>query len=1059
MGLSTRELQLIIRATNQASAVLNTVANDALKVGGAADAANLTAQQQSELTVKKVKAVGQAFIEVGGTMVAFGAAAIIGFNKAISAAEDFDKQTRYVWTQVTDGGKTTLKDIQSITLDVAKQIPVPLDQLNQGLYDIFSTIKTNIHDARAELELFAKAAFAGETDVSTAAKSAFAIMNNFDLSAKDLNHILDVQFKAVQLGQGEYKDLASVIGTLAQSGELAGQSFETIAGALAFLSRMAGGFTGASTELKNIFNIITKQPVADKFAAIGVQVADAHGNFRDLKDIVTDLDTALGKMNPQQKAAALQDILKASKSAGANQTAIRGLESMVTNIGSFKDLMGQVTKSQGSMMDAFNKMDGPAAKIQLLKNHIDELKISIGNQLLPTKEKLLAVIERLLDKWNALSPATKELIVRFAAITAVVLVVVGTILAAVGVFLLIASTIAGAFSISIGAAIALMVAFAVAVAALIVWFIKGLPGIDLLKDGFDKVSSAISNLIDMGKNLVSGFKMPSIGGLDLGNLKMPNLDLGQFASAALKPAKAFVDSFSKEFGHSLTDSASNLGAQVSQTAGEIVHNIGMKWQDLKPDLTAAVKATQGPVEDTFHQIGLTARNVWDTIKSDFTTTMNRLVDPAKNIGHDIANIYKNDVLAWTDIFTEFVVKVKKPFNDVVDFVKEVASDIARWWSENVDDMVKPVHDFIATIQPELTKFADAFSDAFVKVSNMAAAVFEGLRIIVQIAWDLIVPIVKVAIDIIMGVISAGVDFMKHMWEAFGDDLLRIIKTLWDAVWAIIKDGFVIGMNIIDFFLNVFTGNWSDAWDNIRSIVAATLDLVWHIIKDAFKIAGDIIKGAIDEIIGFFKWLYDVIVGHSIIPDLVNAIIDWFKKLPGEVLDFVKDFTAKVIQFFKDLPGNVLTALGSVGDILLSVGSNIMDGLLRGLKAGWEDVKGYLSDVTGWIPDWKGPASRDKRLLTPSGQMIMGGLITGFQSRRNDVRRALGDITNDIQMGGPTLNSGGGRFSGSTGTGSVTLSEGAFQLHVHGNVDSGTMPDVQKMFDDGLRKLTETLRRN
>ena len=57
-----------------------------------------------------------------------------------------------------------------------------------------------------------------------------------------------------------------------------------------------------------------------------------------------------------------------------------------------------------------------------------------------------------------------------------------------------------------------------------------------------------------------------------------------------------------------------------------------------------------------------------------------------------------------------------------------------------------------------------------------------------------------------------------------------------------------------------------------------------------------VVGLVQGVIGWFANLYDVLVGHSIIPDMVNGIIDWISKLPGKVIAFVvglvNDFIAK-----------------------------------------------------------------------------------------------------------------------------------------------------------------------
>lgn len=83
------------------------------------------------------------------------------------------------------------------------------------------------------------------------------------------------------------------------------------------------------------------------------------------------------------------------------------------------------------------------------------------------------------------------------------------------------------------------------------------------------------------------------------------------------------------------------------------------------------------------------------------------------------------------------------------------------------------------------------------------------------------------------------------------------------------------------------------------IAAAIAGIVFLIVK--FK---DEIWAGIQAIIDFFKYLFDVLVGNSIIPDLVNDIIMWFKNLFTDLLQRVQDGIASIISFFQDLPGKL-----------------------------------------------------------------------------------------------------------------------------------------------------------
>src|SRR6266567_2036034 len=57
---------------------------------------------------------------------------------------------------------------------------------------------------------------------------------------------------------------------------------------------------------------------------------------------------------------------------------------------------------------------------------------------------------------------------------------------------------------------------------------------------------------------------------------------------------------------------------------------------------------------------------------------------------------------------------------------------------------------------------------------------------------------------------------------------------------------------------------------------------------------DKIKWLVDTVVGFFKWLWKMLVGGSIIPDIVNGILSWFGKLKNE-LNVIVSFIIKWIS--------------------------------------------------------------------------------------------------------------------------------------------------------------------
>ncbi|MFJ8852375.1 hypothetical protein [Streptomyces sp. NPDC102437] len=92
------------------------------------------------------------------------------------------------------------------------------------------------------------------------------------------------------------------------------------------------------------------------------------------------------------------------------------------------------------------------------------------------------------------------------------------------------------------------------------------------------------------------------------------------------------------------------------------------------------------------------------------------------------------------------------------------------------------------------------------------------------------------------------------------------------------------------------------------ILAAALRRMGGALAD---VIGDVLT-FVGQVIDAFQWLYDVLVGHSIIPDLINAIIQWFAQLPGQVLGVISGFVSSAVSWFAQLPGRIMASLSQLG---------------------------------------------------------------------------------------------------------------------------------------------------
>ncbi|MFD5788565.1 hypothetical protein ACFWH1_18325 [Streptomyces sp. NPDC127037] len=118
----------------------------------------------------------------------------------------------------------------------------------------------------------------------------------------------------------------------------------------------------------------------------------------------------------------------------------------------------------------------------------------------------------------------------------------------------------------------------------------------------------------------------------------------------------------------------------------------------------------------------------------------------------------------------------------------------------------------------------------------------------------------------------------------------------------------------------------------------------------------------------FKWMYDTLVGHSIIPDLINGIVSWFGRLPGLLLGAISGLVGSIVGVFqraasgalaaartfvrdavsevRGLPGKAKAALGNVGSLLAGAGRDLIRGMIGGIRSMAGSLASAAKDAVG-----------------------------------------------------------------------------------------------------------------
>jgi TP901 family phage tail tape measure protein len=406
---------------------------------------------------KNLQNAGRIAEITGIAMIAAGGAAFYGFKKAVDAAGEWDRQVRLTFTQVDKKYKPSLQSLSDIGLRVSRDIAVPFETVQGALFDVFSSTEANLPQAEKLLAAFAKAAVAGQVDIQTASRATLGLMNTYKIPFEDVNEVLDIQFTLVREGIGTYQQWAEKIGNVTPSAARAGQSIETMGAALATATRQGMSASRASTSVARAFDAMSNPKTEANLKSIGVASRDAKGNFRPMVDVLADWRTQLEKMPKEDR---VKNILETLKGAGGTIEARRFLQNILLTKGGlelFQDQIKTFAHTKGNFTDAYNEMaDSVAAKSVLLHNSWMQVKLAVGQALMPAFLQVINGLKRMLDWFLNLPKSVQKTIAQFALWGAALLVFGGAITVLIGVLI----TFAGVIAIAGSAIVPVLLAFA-----------------------------------------------------------------------------------------------------------------------------------------------------------------------------------------------------------------------------------------------------------------------------------------------------------------------------------------------------------------------------------------------------------------------------------------------------------------------------------------------------------------------------------------------------------------------------------------------------------------------
>lgn len=974
MALSTRELLLVLRARDEASRVLRGISTEFSVLDAASKAA-----------ARNQISAGSALVSLGVGIGAVGAAGVMWLHESTQKAVEFERQIARVSTQ-TDDVKVSQKELGQVVKDTADLIAVPIAELSDGLYDIFSSLEVDLPQAANLLRNFAKEAVAGQVDLQTASRATIGILNAFHLPVSEVTRVLDVQFQLVRKGVGTFEQFAGAIGKATPAAQRAGQSIETLSGMLAFLTRNGLSADMAAASAGRALEAFANPKTIQRLEKLGVNARDAKGEFREFGPVMQDLQKRLEKLTAPERAAALQDLFK---SAGGTIQARRFYDAVLKDqqsVEQFLGLIGDMHNAQGAFKEAYDTMANTAAsKSQLLKNKWEILRIEVGEALLPVLDRLIDTLSKVIDWWNQLDDGTKDVIITAVAITSVFLILLGVVVSLSGAILMLAGA-AALLGIGVLPLLGIFALIGAAIAALVV---VGY----LLWDNWDKITKAVG---------------------DAWNWLLNNV---------LKPVYEWIRA-------NIGDSLSRIWNDMKDSVVEAVQTVGDWVKRVWDDIATWTVDTWNKVSEFVKPIADGLVKAWEHVKDALAAIFRLLGHILEGAWEVIKGIFKG---AWKAISgtIEGIIKI---IQGIIDFIVGVfTGDWKRVW-EGIKKIFEGIWKIIVGIVEGAWEFIKGLAKGFWKfLTGLWEEGGELLESIWKAIWETLKGIGETFVEGMMNLfINFPAEVGKQIARGFasvtdaltGKGILMIDNL--EAELMAQKPGF--GATVVDVLNSAFEdmdptykkardvgrilvgmfGTGADeqkgAWfSHIISILSDTMTTAQQESKKFNEIGKAILRamgiGADEQKPSWIAKIREIL-GYTISEMSIMArlgagpgkeLIEWL----GRGMEGQKGWLGTIIGGIQGVVRGIASDTGWAH----SQGASIVTGLGNGVQSRVTWFKGVLGAITAMIPQVKGPPERDRILLFRNGQLILEGFINGINSQRGHLRSALRAVTEDIGLDG------------------------------------------------------------
>ena len=762
-------------------------------------------------------------------------------------------------------------------------------------------------------------------------------LSAFAMEAGDAAYFADLLSYAQSHSNTTAEALGEAYKNCAANLNAAGQDVETVTSLLEGMANQGYKGSEAGTAMAAIMRDITNgmKDGAIKIGETSVAVMDAQGNFRDLTDILTEVEAATNGMGDAERAVALSSTFTADSTKGLNLILNEGMD----NIAGYEEELRGASGSAEEMANIMN--DNLSGDVAAMNSAFEELGLKIYDAL---ESKLRAGVQFIT---NGVIPAIEWLGGHIPEV-AIAVSGLGAVIAAMNW-----GTISSKIAMVKGALVKLAAA---------------LGGVSLPAIAIIAVITAVA--------------------LAFTNLWKNNEEFRNKITANWDGIKAKFD----EFGQGIVDRLNALGfefeditevmkavwdgfcevlAPIFEGVFQQISNILNEALDI---LTGLFDIFAGIFTGDWDMVWQGVQEVFGAVWDFVVATFENWISTFTSLADTVLGWFGTD---WETVWTNIKTFFSDTWNAISSFFSGILTGIKTFFTDTWNTIVSFFSGILSGIYSSVTGTMTEIHDTFTNIWDSITGFLSG-------AWETIKNIVTVGIMAVKEIISAAFQIItlpfRFIWENCKDTVLSIWETIKsvigekiDAVKEKITTVTTAISNVASAAWNAISSTASSLWEGIKGTIGSKIDAAKEKVSTATSAITSVASSAWSSVSSTASSLWSTI--SSTVSSKISAASSAVSSATSTITSVASSAWSSVSSAassqWESVRSTISSKLSSAKSTVSSLMSGITSAMSSGLSSALSTVSGKFSSIYSTISS-KMSAARD----------AVGNAISALKSKFN-----------------------------------------------------------------------------